>query len=201
MTSVDWYRNKDWNDEIELQIYSKLKRTKSQRDQYLVIQAITLSESNPKVALRLVDEYFNSRTDKFDDVRALLAKANAYVSLRDINNAIYSYREILARENEFPNHKTNTYVDYPYFVATQKAKLEYDNAISVFNQHVERLLFPVDFFKWHAAMALINQDSTQASKALDAAKIKKSGFRFHQDIGLVGNAYNDTIEQLFELCS
>jgi len=201
MSSDDWYRNKDWNDEIEEHFYSKLKRARSQRDQYLVIQALTLTESHPNVALHLVDEYFSSRKNEFDDVRALLARANAYISLGDIGNTMDAYHAILAREKEFPNHQTNTYVDYPYMVATQKVENEYVNAVNVLNEHADRLTFPIDFFKWHAAMALISKDGAQASKALDAAKVKRSGFRFHQDVGLVGNGHEKTIKQLCKICT
>ncbi len=63
------------NESIEENFYSKLKRARSQRDQYLAIQALTLADDHPRTSLRLLDEYFVSRKDEFDDVRALLAKA------------------------------------------------------------------------------------------------------------------------------
>ena len=75
MSSDDWYRNEDWNESIEEHFYSKLKRARSQRDQYLVIQALTLADNHPKVTLRLVSEYFESRKDQFDDVRAACWRA------------------------------------------------------------------------------------------------------------------------------
>jgi tetratricopeptide (TPR) repeat protein len=199
VSSDDWYRNKEWNDEIEKQFYSKMKRARSQRDQYLVIQALTLTEKHPDVALRLVEEYFDSRTNHFDDVRALLARANAYISLKETNNAIAAYQAILAREKEFPNHQTGAYLDYSYLVATQQIKGEYENAVNILNENVGRLAFPLDFFKWYASLALINQDGSYASKALDAAKVKRSGFRFHQDVGLVGEEHEKTIKQLCKI--
>jgi tetratricopeptide (TPR) repeat protein len=199
VSSDDWYRNKEWSDEIEENFYSKLKRARSQRDQYMVIQALSLTDTYPEVALRLVEEYFDSRTNPFDDVRALLARANAYISLEDFNNAIAAYRAILARENELPNHQTGAYLDYPYLVATQQIKGEYENAVNVLNEHAGRLALPLDYFKWYASFALINQDGSYASKALDAAKVKRSGFRFHQVIGLVGKKYEKTIKQLCKI--
>lgn len=199
MSSDDWYRNEDWNESIEEHLYSKLKRARTQRDQYLVIQALTLAGKRPEVSIRLVGEYFESRKSQFDDVRALLAKANAFFALNDIENCIFTFKEVLEREKEFPNHQTGVYLDYPYLVATQKIEPEYANALGVLNEHVDRLTFPLDHFKWHASKALINNDGAEAQKALDAAKVKKSGFRFHQEVGLVGKEHEKTIKHLCKI--
>ncbi|KZN48590.1 hypothetical protein N475_06060 [Pseudoalteromonas luteoviolacea DSM 6061] len=40
----------------------------------------------------------------------------------------------------------------------------------------------------------------EANKALHAAKVKRSGFRFHQEIGLVGKEYEKTIKRLCKIC-
>lgn len=199
MSSDDWYRNVDWNESIEEHFYSKLKRARTQKHQYLVIQALTLTERHPEISLRLVAEYFESRKDEFDDVRALLAKANAYIVLGDLNKGVAAYRNIIEREKEFPNHQKGTYLDYTYLVATQKIESEYTNVLDVLNEHIDRLTFPLDYYKWHASKALIDNDSSEAQKALDAAKVKKSGFRFHQDVGLVGKEHEKTIKQLCKI--
>jgi hypothetical protein len=69
-----------------------------------------------------------------------------------------------------------------------------------------QLLFPVDKFKWHAAHALIqaaqgDRDSAkeQAIKALDAAKLNHSGFRYHPKLGLVGPEHEALRNRLLEL--
>lgn len=199
MSSEEWYRNEDWNEDIEKSFYEKLKRARSQRDQYMVIQALTLVPKHPEITLRLVQEYFDSRKDQFDDVRALLARTEAYLSLADITKALESYKAVLNREEEFPGHSTTAYVDYPYLVATLGVELEYKNAENVLNQHESRLMFPLDIFKWYAAKAIISGSSEFAQKALSAAKVEKSGFRYHQGVGLVGEEHASTIERLIEL--
>ena len=199
MSSDDWYRNKDWNESIEEHFYSKLKRARTQRDQYLVIQALTLADKHPKVTLRLVDEYFESRKDQFDDVRALLDKANAYFALNNLETCIAAFKEVLGREREFPKHQTGVYLDYPYLVATQKIESEFSYALDVLNEHVDRLTFPLDYYKWHASKALIRNDGFEAKKALDVAEVENSGFRFHQDVGLVGKEHQNTIKQLCKI--
>ena len=199
MSSNDWYRNKDWNKSIEENFYSKLKRARTQKFQYMVIQSLTLTEKHPEISLRLVDEYFKSRKDKFDDVRALLAKADAFFTLGDLEECISAYKDVLNREREFPNHQTSVYLDYPYLVANQKIEKEYTNALEVLNENVDRLTFPLDHYKWHASIALINNDASEANKALEAAKVKKSGFRFHQNVGLVGKEHTKTIKNLCKI--
>ena len=134
--------------------------------------------------------------DEFDDVRALLAKANAFIALADLERCVATYKEILEREKEFPSHQTGVYLDYPYLVATQKIENEFASALDVLKEHIDRLTFPLDYFKWHASRALIINDGVEANKALDAAKVKRSGFRFHQDVGLVGKEHEKTIKQL-----
>lgn len=200
MSSEDWYRNKVWDSAVEEHFYSKLNRARTQREQYLVIQALTLAESHPMVTLRLINEYFESRKSEFEDLRALLAKANAFFALADFEKSVATYKKILDKEKEFPNYQTGAYLDYPYLVATQRIDNEFACALDVLEKNVDRLTFPIQYFKWHASRALINNDGVEAKKALDAAKIKKSVFWFHQNVGLVGKGYNKTIKQLCKIC-
>ncbi len=196
---ADWYRNKSWNQAIEANFYEKLNKARSQREQYIVIQALTLVEKHPNTTLQLIEKYFETRKNKFDDVRALLAKAEAYLTLDNTTKAIKSYKEILEREKEFPNHRTNTYIEYPYIVAIKGIEVEYANALKLLNEKFDNLTFPLDFFKWHAAKAIINKDKIEAYKALNVAKIKKSSFPFHQNLGLVGKEYKSTVKQLVKI--
>ena len=197
----DWYRNKTWNTEVEEKFFEKLNRSRSNRDQYLVIQALTLASNFPDATLRLVAQYFETRNDKFNDTRALLAKTEAYLAMDKLNMAIESYHALLESEDEYPRILSGAYVDYPYLVATQKIETEYENALNVLKKHVDRLAFPLERFKWYAAKALIENDENFASKALEAAKVKKSGFRFHQNLGLVGKEHAITIKNLRKICT
>ncbi len=62
------------------------------------------------------------------------------------------------------------------------------------------------FFFWRAANALIASEqgrktdsSNHAKKAIDAAQVKKSGFRYHQNIGLVGKEHQGVMKKLLKL--
>ena len=60
-------------------------------------------------------------------------------------------------------------------------------------------MFSLDKFKWHASFALINNDPEHAKLALDAAEVKRSGFKYHQDVGLVGDEHVNVIKVLCEI--
>ena len=199
MTIKDWYRNKDWNKKIEDNFFAKLNHSRSQKFEYIVIQASSLTKTHPQVALHLVKLYFDTRKDKFNDASALLARADSLFELKDINKSMDSYRAVLAREDEFPNFQTSTYVQYPYIVATRKITSEYNNALKTLKKYKSRLAFPLDYFMWYSAKALIENRFDLATKALETAEIKKSGFRFHQSLGLVGKSHQDTIKRLLKI--
>ncbi len=199
MTAIEWYRNTKWNSEIEKVFFEKLNRARSQRDQYLVIQASSLVKNQPEVALQLVDYYFESRNDKFDDMRALLTRAEALLELEKIGEAMAAFQAVLSREEEFSNHISDTYVRYPYIVATREIKSEYENALNVLKKYKDRLAFPLDYFMWYSSRALIENDEESAKNALEVAEVKKSGFRFHQNVGLVGKEHAKTIKKLHKI--
>ena len=50
MSADDWYRNSDWDAEIEAAFEARLARSRSQKAQYLRIQGSILKEARPQVA-------------------------------------------------------------------------------------------------------------------------------------------------------
>ena len=204
--TTDWFRQNEWDEAIEQEFLAKLARARTQRDQYLVIQAITISQIVPTVALRLIDLYFDTKKTNFEDVRALSAKADACLALGQTELAIEAMKSILAIERARPNHKTTKYVEYPFLVAIQHISSEYHDALAVLDERKSDPMFPLDEFKWHAAKSLIHHslreldDSRKhAALALEAAKVKMSGFRYHQDLGLVGEEHKDTVASLRQI--
>jgi hypothetical protein len=198
-----WYRNRIWNLVIEEQFFAKLARSRCQREQYLVIQALTIARTYPEVTLQLIDNYFSTKTNDHDDIRALNAKAEAYLAKNHINAAITAMKAVLEIEKIKPGQKTLVFVDYPYLVATLKIKSEYTSALLILKERVTDLTFPVSIFMWNSAMSLISSEANDivrakhfAGAALDAAKIKKTGFQFYQKLGLVGSEHKATIAKL-----
>ena len=201
MARDDWYRNTEWTPDIEKAFHAKLSRAR-RKAQYLRIQACVLAKSHPAVALRLLDDYFESGDD-FDQAQAHVDRAAAYRSLGEFEKALDSYECALAVEAKKPFVKTQAYIQSPYLVATIAAKAHYEQALDMLERHKARLTFPVDHFLWHAANALILGDAgaldaakIHASQALEAAAVDHSGFRYHPSVGLVGDSYNDIVARL-----
>jgi tetratricopeptide (TPR) repeat protein len=208
MSGDDWFRNKTWNPRIEKAFFEKLSRARSQRDQYLAIQAIEIAPHKPKTALKLIDHYFETRKNDFDYVRVLMAKVDAQMALNNEVEAISVYKEILEREAEFPNTKTNAYVDYPYLVATRKYEDEYDSALEILETRKDDLVWPVSRFKWHASYALIlfhrgnnSKAKEHAVLATESARAKRSPFRYHRGLGLVGKEHKPVVKLLIRMAT
>jgi tetratricopeptide (TPR) repeat protein len=194
MSADDWYRNTEWNNEIEEAFFKKLKRAR-QKEQYLRIQAYLLSKRQPHVALRLLEEYFKLE-DKFDHASAYVVRATAYISLGDLGNAINSYENALKREDEFPTLQTLAYIELPYTIATYELEDKYAQCLEILEKYKSRCMFPVHHFQWHSAKALVLHATGDASKArehaimaIEAANKDESGFRYHPSIGLVNKNY------------
>jgi tetratricopeptide (TPR) repeat protein len=201
MAREDWFRHTDWNAEIEAAFFEKLRRARN-KQQYLRIQASTIARSHPEVALRLLSEYFELG-DYFDQAQAYVDRATAYLALGNTEEAIASFEAALAREQQHPHFRTYAYLDLPFLIASHRLSARYEQALQLLRQHSGRLVFPVDHFRWHAAHALILSSSgdslvarQHAQRALETATIDHSGFRYYPSVGLVGNRYEEIVEQL-----
>jgi tetratricopeptide (TPR) repeat protein len=200
---ADWYRNTTWDESIEKAFDEKLGRArKTHRAQYLRIQATTLAELHPDVALKLLDRYFEL-TDGFDVAQARVDQATALVSLERIDEAIVAYESALAWEAAHPNYRTSAYLSLPFLIATHGVRSQYARAIEILASGESRLMFPVERFEWHAANALIaaaigevDAATRNAERALEAAACAHSGFRYHPTVGLVTQRYENVIKQL-----
>lgn len=198
---ADWFRNTTWSEAVERTFNEKLQRAR-RKENYLRIQACTLARSHPDVALRLLDRYFSLKDD-FDHAQAYVDRATVLLTLGRIDEAVESYSAALAREVVFPNLLTQAYLDLPYLIATRGIRGQYSYAKHLLEHHKARLMFPVDHFRWHAACALIAAEThdsvaakAHAQRALDAAALDHSGFRYHPTIGLVTDQYDGLIQRL-----
>lgn len=204
--SADWFRNTTWNGAIEREFSEKLRRARRTQS-YLRIQASTLARSYPDVALQLLERYFDLGED-FDHAQAYVDRATALLTLGRISDAIASYEAALRREAEFPNLLTRAYLDLPFLIATRGIREKYEFATHLLQEHQARLMFFVDHFRWHAALALIASETRDrhsarrhAKDALDAAAREHSGFRYHPTVGLVTAQYDDLIRKLEKYCN
>jgi hypothetical protein len=204
MAPGEWFRHGKWDAAIQADFEAHLQRARD-KVQPLKIQAAVLADSNPEVALRLLDRYFDTG-DTFFNADALGIQARARVRLGDLVGAMQSYEAGLAREAEFPQLRTNSFVEYPLLVAEHALSDRYDDALRVLSERRTDVSFPVQRFMWHAARALIlaatgqrNDAGADARAALSAAEASASGFASNMSLGLVGDSFCKLLERLRSL--
>jgi tetratricopeptide (TPR) repeat protein len=201
MVRDDWFRQTDWNAEIETAFFEKLRRAREKK-QYLRIQASTIAGCRPEVALRLLDKYF-ALGEHFDQAQAYADRATAYLALGDIEHAIAALEAALVREEQYPQLLTYAYLDLSFLIASHHIESRYKQALELLERHRTRSTFPVDHFRWHATYALILSAQAKTSSAREHARLAlaaatkdHSGFRYHPSVGLVGTKYEHIREQL-----
>jgi len=199
--STDWYRNITWDDSIEAAFNRKLSRSKL-KEQYLRVQASTLAKTHPEVSLKLLERYFEMPDESYH-AQAYVDRATACLALGRVDEAIEAYEAAIAREEKFPELATQAHLELPFTIAVGRVREQYDRALEALDKYSERMLFPVDFFKWHAAKAIVAADqdqpdraSKQAAEALRQAERTFSGFESHPTSGLVKNRFNELKEAL-----
>jgi tetratricopeptide (TPR) repeat protein len=206
MSRDDWYCSTSWSESIEAAFEARLRRARS-KAQYLRVQALYLVNAHPEVALKLLDRYFELDGDFTDCSLAHTIRADAYLALGRMEEAIASYEAALAREAARPTARTDVSVAYPYLVATRGLRPHFARALEVLKAHSDDVAFPVNRFRWHAARALILAEVGSAEEARSAAKLAleaaaepKSEFRYHQKLGLVSDKHSDVIRRLRKYC-
>lgn len=205
MSRDDWFRNTTWNDKIAATFEANLKRAKD-KSQRLRIQACTLAETHPLIALELLERYFNE-PKRFGEAQAYVDKATALLALNRREDAVAAYSAALNEEKKMPNILTQAYVELPYLVSVHGLTDHDENATKLLGRHRKRPVFPIEFFMWHAAQALLagasgdrNTAAHHAKEALEFASEEKSVFKRHPKLGLVSKRHNDALRRLREYC-
>jgi tetratricopeptide (TPR) repeat protein len=204
MAKAEWYRNSEWNPEIEAAFFEKLRRARD-KAQYLKLQAAHLAKPHPQVALSLLDQFFALGEEYFLP-DAHVAAANAYLFLGQTDRAVEAYKKALEAERQRPSYRTTAWNEFVLLVAGHPIESEFDEAIRVLNENRSDLVFPKLVFAWHGAYALIQaqrghreEAKDHAIKALDAAHQGHSGFRRDPKIGLIGKEHDDIKRKLQQL--
>ncbi|MBP6003569.1 MAG: hypothetical protein KA746_09070 [Pyrinomonadaceae bacterium] len=199
---MDWFRNTDWNEEIEARFFEKLRQARD-KGQCLRIQGCTLARVHPTVALRLLQEYFKLGESNFALAQAYVDQAAAYEALGEIDLAIQSYESALERENEFPTSITRAYLELPELILKEDRREHYHQALSVLEKYSNHPKFPIDRFQWHSMFAIISKElgntssaCIHAKQALEEASRTHSGFQNHSKLGLVGDDQRLTRQKL-----
>jgi tetratricopeptide (TPR) repeat protein len=200
----DWYRNSNWNPEIETKFFEKLRRARD-KAQYLKIQAACLTATHPREAFKLIEKFFELGESLFVP-DAYLAEANAHLTLGQNSEAVDSFKKALERERLVPSYKTTAWSEFALLVADRRLEPHFDEAVRVLAEHGSNLMFASELFAWHGAYALIQAArgdqvvaKEHAVKALEAAKMGHSGLRYHPTAGLVGGEHKEIRKKLRRL--
>jgi len=201
----DWFRNERWSAEIERFFYEKLNRSRSQRAQYLRIQAYSLTKTEPLVALRLLDEYF-ATGDTFFVAAAYSDRATALETLGLVTEAIEAHRLSIEWSAAHPGYQTVSRLELPFLIATSGQQEYYDLAVQLLQTPDLKLVFPVEMFLYAASLAIIFSKRGEpsnalkfAESALEAAGTRKSTLRGHSGLGLVGNRFPNEVKRMERL--
>jgi tetratricopeptide (TPR) repeat protein len=206
MATKDWFRNEEWNEEIETAFFAKLRRARD-KAQYLHIQAGTLASTHPNIALGLLEQYFQLG-DRFFRSPAHVTQAQAYLALGNVEYAIRAYEAALIAEEALPTVQTQAYLNLSFLVAMNGIEELYPRILELLVKFETRPAFPVEHFQWHASKALIlnrqekyGEARSSACEALIWAEKTDSGFRYHRHLGLVGERYEGLKAELSGLCN
>jgi len=205
---MDWFRRKSWSKADEAEFFEKLGRSrKSSRAQYLKIQGIELLEAKDASLLtaaegllqQVLQDYPN---DLFQRASTLHTLAELELQRGDWTKALQYLEQALEAEQQFPQVKTQAYLDYSEQVVKQRLVERYGAVESLLKERAEMLMFPVEKYKAYSILAIIAsfQGKAELSRrfadlAEKYATAKTSGFRYHQSLGLVERR-DDELDQM-----
>ena len=203
--SKEWYRRSTWSDEDAKEFENKLMRTNTKnRAQYLRIQAYHLVEASLQVpSLQLLDRLLIEYPDDHQIAQAQYQRAEIFLQLNRIEEAIAAYRQAMDAQRKKPNVRTDAYLGFVWFVANTSHTSLFDEALEVLKEFGGDEAFPVEQFKYFASLAMIHAAkgnrtiaSTHAKRALTAMNAKESKFRYHHNLGLVHDVDSIIVERL-----
>jgi tetratricopeptide (TPR) repeat protein len=194
----DWFRKACLTTDEIANFETRLNRSRSSRHEYMRIQAGALELAGQyNRAIELIERIELEDADHFALSLLYQSKASCYRKLRQNDLAIHWYKAALDRERAQPTVITSASTDFPFWVATERLKSQYDDALSVLISRIDpQGLFPIILFKQYAAMALILADlgnieeaKPSARAALLHAERTHSNATKHRWMGLVGGGY------------
>ncbi|VAW43317.1 hypothetical protein MNBD_CHLOROFLEXI01-786 [hydrothermal vent metagenome] len=201
MGKQDWFRKTTWSVKEKTQFYERLNRSRTDynKAQYLRIQASHLQTAKPpyyEEAIELIDYLLQYYPHISQLAGAYMQKAQCLEALGNISDAKDAYLLSLIAEETSSGVKTTAPLEFAMFVIRHSLKELYDKVFhTLIQDNIKMLtLFPARHYQACAALAIIadetgNKDEARkfAQKALDSAKVKDTGLRYHPKIGLVHN--------------
>jgi tetratricopeptide (TPR) repeat protein len=199
MSKLEWFRRATWTDADREDFNARLKRSRGagNKAQYLRIQAVHLAEAgHHEGAIELLDRMFVEFPEKIQLAQAHAQKADSLAKLGQIDAAIQEYRAGLQAEREFPNVRTNAWLDFGWLVVEKQMAELYEEVSRVLQEFREEggLKLPAREYRYAAIQALLADARAERARAREFAKQAlaeaakdHSGLRYHPTVGLVGS--------------
>src|SRR5262249_12695215 len=123
MSKTEWFRRTTWSDADRDDFDARLKRSRSaaNKAQYLRIQAGHLADAGHHAgAIELLDRLFSEFPERLELTQARAQKAKSLAELGEIEAAIEEYRAALQAQRDFPNVRTNAWLDFGWLVVERQ---------------------------------------------------------------------------------
>ena len=199
MTKTEWFRRTTWSDADREEFNARLKRSRGagNKAQYLRLQALHLGKAGHHPgAIELLDRMLAEFPEKIQLAQAHSQKAASLAKMGQVEAAIEAYRASLQAERDFPNVRTNAWLDFGWLVLKMQLTPLYDEVAKVLGEFRDErgLKFPAIEFRYATIQALLADARSEkqrarefAQQALAEAAKDHSGLRYHPTVGLVGS--------------
>jgi tetratricopeptide (TPR) repeat protein len=213
MSKTEWFRRTTWSDADREDFNTRLKRSRDagKKAQYLRIQAVHLADAGEHAAaIELLDRLFAEFPQRIELAQAHSQRAGSMAHLGQIESAIQEYRAAFQTERDFPNVRTNAWLDFGWLVVERQLTDYYDEVLQVLQEFREEggVKFPAKEYRYAAIQALLADHRGEkaragefAQQALAEAAKDHSGLRYHPTVGLVGSERNTFAIRLRTLAS
>lgn len=211
MAKTDWFRRTTWSDADREDFNARLNRSRGARNkaQYLRIQAVHLAAAGHHAgSIELLNRLFAEFPQRIELAQAHAQKADSLAKLGLIEGAIQEYRAALQTERDFPNVRTNAWLDFGWLVAIKELTDFYREVSQVLEEFREEggFTFPAIEYRYAAIQALLADARGEKSRACELAKQAlseaakaHSGLRYHPTVGLVDAEHNKFESRLMAL--
>lgn len=194
----DWFRQSNWNKEIEEHFLKKLSRArKESRAQYLKIQAIELIETKNLAVLCAAEMLIQKLLNDYPENK--IDRSQCFLSLGDISkfhgdsiSSLDYYRKAIDHEEVYPNVKTRAYLDFAETVIKLEKQEYYSLVQSLILNRVKNSPFLIERYMSYSFLSIIDFRKGNISEAFEysvladqSASAETANLRYHKDLGVV----------------